>query len=97
MYKRQAEEIADLPEPQNSITISETATFSPDGTRIVTTSMDKTAQIWDSRFATTSTKDLLVEVCTRRLRGQTTLRRDEMSLAGYANDVPEIDVCAGVE
>jgi WD40 repeat protein len=92
-----AEEIADLPEPQNSITIPETATFSPDGTRIVTTSMDKTAQIWDSRFATTSTKDLLVEVCTRRLRGQTTLRRDEMSLAGYANDVPEIDVCAGVE
>jgi WD40 repeat protein len=92
-----AEQIADLPEPQNPMTIPLTATFSPDGTRIVTASLDKTAQIWDIRFATMSTKDLLVEVCTRRLRGLTTMSRDEMSLAGYANDVPEIDVCAGIE
>jgi hypothetical protein len=44
-----------------------------------------------------STEDLETEVCTRRLRGLTKLSGEEMSLAGYANDVPEIDVCAGVE
>jgi len=27
----------------------------------------------------------------------TTLTRDEMRLAGYADDVPAIDVCAGIE
>jgi hypothetical protein len=44
-----------------------------------------------------STKDLLVELCTRRLRSLTKLSRDEIRLAGYADNTPEIDVCAGVE
>jgi len=44
-----------------------------------------------------STKDLVAEVCRRRLRRLTTLRRDEMRLAGYTADAPEIDVCAGIE
>jgi hypothetical protein len=43
------------------------------------------------------TNDLVVEVCTRRMRGFTNLNRDEMRLAGYPDDTPEIDVCAGVE
>ena len=73
------------------------AAFSPDGARIVTASRDKTARIWDMQFVTMSTKDLLVEVCARRLRGLSKLSRDEMRLAGYPDSTPEIDVCAGVE
>jgi WD40 repeat protein len=72
------------------------AAFSPDGTRIVTASWDNTARIWNVHFATMSAKDLVVEVCMRRLRGLTTLSRDEMRLAGYPDSTPEIDVCAGV-
>jgi WD40 repeat protein len=70
------------------------AAFSPDGTRIVTAS-----NIRDMRFATMSTKDLVTEVCTRRLHnlGITKLDRDEMRMAGFPDDRPEIDVCAGVE
>jgi hypothetical protein len=33
----------------------------------------------------------------RRLRGLTTLTRDEMRLAGFTDEVPAIDVCAGIE
>jgi hypothetical protein len=33
-------------------------------------------------------------VCARRLLGLTKLSRDEMRLAGYADETPEIDVCA---
>ena len=72
------------------------AAFSPDGSRIVTASLDNTARIWDVRVATMSTKDLMNEVCTRRLRGLTTLSRDEMRLAGYADSIPEIDICDGI-
>jgi hypothetical protein len=54
-------------------------------------------RIWDVHFTGMATRDLLAEVCTRRLRGMTKLTRDEMRLAGYADDTPEIDVCAGVE
>jgi WD40 repeat protein len=71
--------------------------FSPDGTRVVTASEDNTARVWDAHFATMSTKDLVREVCTRRLRGVVTLSRDEMRLAGYPDSLPEIDVCKGIE
>jgi hypothetical protein len=33
----------------------------------------------------------------RQLRGISTFTRDEMKLAGYPDDMPEIDACAGVE
>ena len=75
----------------------QSAAFSPDRSRIVTTSWDNTARIWDVRFATMPTNDLVAEACTRRLRGLTKLTRDEMHLAGYLDSMPEIDVCAGVE
>jgi WD40 repeat protein len=73
------------------------AAFSPDGSRIVTASFDGTARIWDVRFATMPTKGLLEEACTRRLGPLKKLTRDEMRLAGYPDDTPEIDVCAGLE
>jgi WD40 repeat protein len=72
------------------------AAFSPDGSRIVTASWDKTARIWDLRFATMPTKALLGEVCPHRLAGFSTMTRDEMRLAGYPDGEPLIHVCAGV-
>ena len=72
------------------------AAFSPDGSRIVAASEDATARVWDVQLATMSTNELITEVCLRRLRGLTQLSRDEMRLAGYANDMPAIDVCAGL-
>jgi WD40 repeat protein len=72
------------------------AAFSPDGARIVTASVDKTARIWDVHFAMMSTDDLIAEACLRRIRGLTTLTREEMRLAGYADDVPAINVCSGI-
>jgi tetratricopeptide (TPR) repeat protein len=89
-----AKEIAVLRGHENTV---RSAAFSPDGTRIVTASGDNTGRIWDAHFATMSTKDLLIEVCTRRLRGLATLRRDEMRLAGYPDSAAEIDVCKGIE
>jgi WD40 repeat protein len=79
------------------------AAFSPNGRRLVTTSVgylnvgsDNTARVWDVHFATMPTNDLIQEVCTRRLRGISTMTRDEMRLAGYPDSAPLIDVCSGV-
>lgn len=72
------------------------AAFSPDGARIVTASVDKTARIWGVHFVMLSTTDLLAEACLQRMRGLTTMTRDEMRLAGYTDDVPAIDVCSGI-
>jgi WD40 repeat protein len=101
-----AKEIAVLRGHENVVF---SAAFSPDGKHIVTATEDvqgdtaritgryNRARIWNARFLTMSTKELLMEVCTWRLRGLTTLSRDEMRLAGYPDNTPEIDVCAGVE
>jgi WD40 repeat protein len=72
------------------------AAFSPDAARIVTPS-DEAAGIWDAHFATMSAKYLVIEVCTRRLRGFSELSRDEMRLAGYPDSTPNIDPCAGIK
>jgi WD40 repeat protein len=68
------------------------AAFSPDGSRIITTSGDNTARIWDAYLQTMSVKDLLARACAR-LAGVTKLTRDEMRLAGYPDDMPATDVC----
>jgi hypothetical protein len=64
--------------------------------RIVTASSDGTTRIWDSHFAMMSARDIVRDVCTRELRGLTTLSREEMRLAGYPEGTASIDVCAGV-
>jgi WD40 repeat protein len=70
----------------------DSASFSPDGTRIVTASQDKTARIWDAHLQAISIDNLLAEACAH-LGVLTKLTRDEMRLAGYLDDMPEIDVC----
>ena len=75
----------------------ESAAFSPDRALIVIASDDKTARVWDVRFVTMSAQHLVAEVCVRQVRGLTTLTRDEMRLVSYADDVPRIDVCAGID
>ena len=71
------------------------AAFSPDGSRIVTASWDKTARIWDVHLATMQAKGLLAEVCQHLMIGFSSMTRDEMRLAGYPDSEPPIDVCAG--
>jgi WD40 repeat protein len=73
------------------------ATFSPDGSRVITASGDKTARIWDVQAATMSTRELVADACGNRLRDPSKLSRDEMRLAGYPDDMAEIDVCADVK
>jgi WD40 repeat protein len=87
-------ELATLRGHESAVT---SAAFSPDGTRVLTASADGTARIWDVHFATMSANSLIAEVCMRRLRGLTTLRHDEMLLAGYPETAAGFDVCAGVE
>ena len=41
---------------------------------------DKTARIWDVRFATLSVAGLIEEACKRRLPGISVMTRDEMRL-----------------
>jgi hypothetical protein len=57
---------------------------------------DKTTRVWDPRFATMTPKQILEDVCERRLTGFSTMTWDEMSLAGYPESEPLIDVCAAV-
>jgi WD40 repeat protein len=82
------------PPPRNSRSCASprpgvnSAAFSPDGYHIVTASDDKTAPVWDTRFATMSTKDLFDEPSERCLLGLTKLTRDAARRLsqGYARD-----------
>lgn len=72
------------------------AAFSPDGTKIVSGGTDSTAHIWDIQVTTVTDHDLIVEACTRRLRGLSSLRWEEMRLLGEPDAEPPIDVCHAV-
>jgi WD40 repeat protein len=88
-----AKEVAVLRGHEDYVT---SARFSPDGARIVTSSHDGTARVWDARLQTMSVKDLLAEACAH-LTGLTKLTREEMRLASYPENMPEIDVCIDTE
>jgi WD40 repeat protein len=88
-------EIASLPAPRSSGP-QPAPIFSPDSSRMVTWPWDGAARVWDVHLLTMSAKDLIAEVSTRMLRGETVLTRDEMRLAGYSDDTPQIDVCARI-
>ena len=75
----------------------EFAVFSPDGMTVVTGTDGGPARIWDSKVTTLSITSLLFDACSARLRGITRLGQDEMRLAGYSDDTPQIDVCAGIK
>jgi WD40 repeat protein len=72
---------------------ADAVSFSPDGSRIVTASWDNTARIWDAHLQTMVVKDLLAEACARL--AVTKLTREEMRLAGYPDNMSEIDICTG--
>jgi WD domain, G-beta repeat len=71
------------------------ASFSPDGLRVVTASVDRTARVWDTRFSMMPPTGLLDVACTRMLGGLTKLSREEMRRAGYPETASAIDVCEG--
>jgi len=68
------------------------AAFSPDGSRIITASADRSARIWDAHLQTMPARELLAEACDR-LAGVSKLTREEMRVAGYPDSMSEIDVC----
>jgi hypothetical protein len=70
----------------------DSASFSPADIDVVTGSWDGTARSWDVHFETMSTPDLIREAC-KRLGGISTLTRDQMRLAGYADSEPLVNVC----
>jgi WD40 repeat protein len=74
--------------------IVNSAAFGPDGMRILTASADRTARVWDAAFAAMSAKALVAAACERPLHGLASLTRDEMRIAGYPDETPELDVCA---
>jgi WD40 repeat protein len=68
------------------------AAFSPGGNEIVTAS-PVGARIWNVQAATSPAMKLVENLCGTSLVGLTTITRDEMRLAGYSDDMPQIDVC----
>ena len=73
------------------------AAFSPDGAQVVTASRDKTARVWNGSQPAVSIPDLVGEACRRRLGGLSSSTRDDMELAGFPDNTPPIDICAGFD
>ena len=73
------------------------AAFSPDGSRVITASRDGTARVWNARLPEISIPDLISQACRQRLGRLSTLTRDDMQLAGFPDNAPQVDICAGIE
>jgi WD40 repeat protein len=76
------------------LTMTNFMPYSPNGSRIISASYDKTARMWDARILTMSIANLVEEVCRRRLKGSTTFTPEEMRFAGYEDSTQSIDVCS---
>ena len=75
------------------------ASFSSDGKRIVTASMDKMARVWNTFWLPlVQPENLIVEVCQRKLRGAVRLitEADVRAARILSHDRVGEDVCAGV-
>jgi WD40 repeat protein len=70
------------------------AAFSPDGSQAVTASRDRTARIWNVRLPEVTVEALVAETCSSRLGPLTELTHDDMQLAGFSQNVAQIDVCS---
>ena len=75
------------------------ASFSPDGQRVVTASQDKTARVWNAFWPSlVRPEDLIAEVCERKLRGNVRLitEADVRAARILSHERVGEDVCAGV-
>ena len=75
------------------------ASFSPDGRRVVTASQDGTARVWDTFWpAVSRTGDLISEVCQRKLSGEARRITEADVRAGriLSDQQKGEDVCDGV-
>jgi len=74
----------------------QSASFSTDGARIVSSATDETVRLWDVPYLQMSRDELLLSACQGRLRGARKLSREEMRHIGEPDSAPEIDACADV-
>ena len=74
------------------------AGFSPDGKRVVTSSLDHTARVWNALWSSLRPKNLIEEVCQRKLRGnvRTITEADVRAARILSYDRVGEDVCNGV-
>ena len=94
-----AADVSTLRTPFDHTGAVKSASFSSDSKRVVTTSQDKTARVWDAFWPSlVEPKNLIEEVCQRKLRGNVRhiTEADVRAARILSHDRVGEDVCAGV-